>query len=372
MKKFNLMMIISLVFFFLELDLISTFSTTSTNSKLSLDDELIKLFESSILTISSNSTTTRPTIPPVTTPPVKKTTPPPKTTSPTTEETDIPDTTESDVSHQSPVSSKSIDKESGNANSQAGLSKPSSGKSKLTNSTGGPVPVYKMCSRAKSFALTFDDGPSEFSKELDANLKSHKSKATFFINGFNVGCIYDYADLLITRFKAGHLIGSHTWGHPHLKEGTAEEIHLQLELLEKAMIKILGVKPLWFRPPYGEYNEVVLQVLQERGYKGLVLWSDDSGDSFAKPPSAEKMIDAFNQYPDKSNILSHETNSLTTQEVMPTVVKSLSSKGLKLLPITQCLDISDDPKDWYEFVGKPTKKDATWTCEGTPLPGKFA
>ncbi|EGG03028.1 family 4 carbohydrate esterase [Melampsora larici-populina 98AG31] len=423
MKTINLITILSLLI--LKLDSISSSKTTS---KLSIDDELIKLFQTSILLIASNtSKSTSPSIkttPPITTTP-RKTTPitSPITTPTTTESTestettettetadtadttdstdstatsatsdtsntsatsdttdttdtsstsDTIDSTESDPSHQGPVplSIKSTSKQLESGKSKAGTSKT---KGKSLNSKGGnrTVPIYTMCSRSQSFALTFDDGPSEFSKGLDSTLKKHQSHATFFINGLNNGCIYDFADLLLARFKAGHLIGSHTWGHTHLAEGTSEQIHLQLELLEKAMIKILGVKPLWFRPPYGEYNDLVVQVLTERGYKGLVMWSDDSGDSFAEPPTSEKMIEAFNQYPPQSNILCHETKSTTTQEVMPTVVKDLSDKGLKLIPIAQCLDISDNPKDWYEYVGEPSKKDETWTCEGTPLPGSF-
>lgn len=42
------------------------------------------------------------------------------------------------------------------------------------------------------------------------------------------------------------------------------------------MIKILGLKPLYFRPPYGAYNDLVLKVLAQRGYKKVFLWSDDS------------------------------------------------------------------------------------------------
>lgn len=363
MKKFNLITSISLLFFKFD-------SISSSSSQLSGDEDLIKLFQTSVLLIASN-TSTKPTTPKKPTPPITPTVTPVKTT-PVNKDID---STGSDTTHQGPVASvvKPASKElGGGGKSRTDSSKTSSGNGKSGKSAGGKVPIYTMCSRPQSFALTFDDGPSEFSKGLDATLKAQKSHATFFINGFNNGCIYDFADLLLARFKDGNLIGSHTWGHPHLTQGTAEQIHLQLELLEKAMVKILGVKPLWFRPPYGEYNDLVVQVLGERGYKGLVIWSDDSEDSFAAPPTAEKMIAAFNQYPAQSNILCHETKSITTQEAMPTVVKSLIGKGLKLLPIAQCLDISDDPKDWYEYVGEPGTKDATWTCEGTPLPGAFA
>ncbi|KNZ57715.1 hypothetical protein VP01_208g2 [Puccinia sorghi] len=70
----------------------------------------------------------------------------------------------------------------------------------------GSVPVYEACRAPGSFSLTFDDGPSEYSTALDATLDRNKVKASFYINGNNAGCIYDYADLLLRRFKAGHLI----------------------------------------------------------------------------------------------------------------------------------------------------------------------
>jgi peptidoglycan/xylan/chitin deacetylase (PgdA/CDA1 family) len=53
---------------------------------------------------------------------------------------------------------------------------------------------------------------------------------------------------------------------------------VELEKLETAFIRILGLKPLYFRPPYGNYNDLVLKVLSERGYKKLFLWSEDSGE----------------------------------------------------------------------------------------------
>lgn len=49
---------------------------------------------------------------------------------------------------------------------------------------------------------------------------------------------------------------------------TPEELHYQLDLLETALWKILGVKPRFFRPPFGEYDNKSLKVLQERGYSG--------------------------------------------------------------------------------------------------------
>ena len=41
----------------------------------------------------------------------------------------------------------------------------------------------------------------------------------------------------------------------------------ELEKVETAFINILGLKPLYFRPPYGNINDLALQVLGQRGYK---------------------------------------------------------------------------------------------------------
>lgn len=49
---------------------------------------------------------------------------------------------------------------------------------------------------------------------------------------------------------------------------TSEELHYQLDLIEAAFRKILGVKPRFFRPAYGTYDTKSLRILQERGYSG--------------------------------------------------------------------------------------------------------
>ena len=77
--------------------------------------------------------------------------------------------------------------------------------------------------------------------------------------------------------------------------------------MEEAFIKILGIKPLWFRPPYGSYNDLVLQVLAERGYKYVALWSDDSGDSLGEGVDHQKGVlrDVAGKYPEGRMVLQH-------------------------------------------------------------------
>ncbi|KNZ55668.1 hypothetical protein VP01_2618g1 [Puccinia sorghi] len=211
----------------------------------------------------------------------------------------------------------------------------------------GPVPVFSTCTAPGSFSLTFDDGPSQFSSNLDATLDKANVKASFYINGNNFGCIYDFADLLLQRFNNGHLIASHTWSHVHLNQGSYEGISKQLELLEN------------------------LQVLSDRGYKGLILWSQDSQDSFESPPSPPDIIESYRSYPEKTIVLNHETKDFTVDQVVPGVIPIIKGKGLNLLTSPDCLSLSSNPSDWYVSVQPPGCRDESWTCDGTPAPGNF-
>lgn len=68
-------------------------------------------------------------------------------------------------------------------------------------------------------------------------------------------------------YAQGHTLGSHTWSHADVTKLNYDQINSELERVETAFIKILGVKPLYFRPPYGAINDLALQVLSDRGYK---------------------------------------------------------------------------------------------------------
>ncbi|BGP19962.1 hypothetical protein JCM10213_006739 [Rhodosporidiobolus nylandii] len=223
--------------------------------------------------------------------------------------------------------------------------------------------VVTRCKNDGDFALTFDDGVYTYGKEVASYLTNNDIKGTFFVNGNNWACIYDNADELIARHKAGHVIGSHTWTHPDISKLSAAELNKQLDLVETALKKIIGVKPRFFRPPYGSYNSDNLQVLKERGYT-VIDWNFDSGDSVGRAASQTVKDYKALKYPTSYIALNHETKEGTAKTVIPSVVPALQKKGYRLVDMATCLGVSP-----YQSVGTPGKRDKTWTCAGTPQPG---
>lgn len=71
-----------------------------------------------------------------------------------------------------------------------------------------------------------------------------------------------------------HSLPSTSWVHKDYNADWSE-----LEKIETAFIKILGVKPLYVRPPFGSYDDRILGILAQRGYTKVFMWSDDTGES---------------------------------------------------------------------------------------------
>ncbi len=96
-------------------------------------------------------------------------------------------------------------------------------------------------------ALTFDDGPSEWTPPILDILAEHHAKATFFVCGTN---ILGNADTLRRVHDDGHEIGNHTTNHPNLAVLT--DPHVRAELAETAAMvhAVTGVMPAVWRAPY--------------------------------------------------------------------------------------------------------------------------
>jgi peptidoglycan-N-acetylglucosamine deacetylase len=99
-----------------------------------------------------------------------------------------------------------------------------------------------------AIALTFDDGPSESTPALLEILARHRVPASFFQCGANVRRLPDIAREVAA---AGHEIGNHTHSHPLLALKSPEFIHRELALAQETIEGATGIRPRYFRAPYG-------------------------------------------------------------------------------------------------------------------------
>lgn len=88
---------------------------------------------------------------------------------------------------------------------------PSEAASSVTTNSAVPVgAVIERCTTPGTIALTFDDGPYQYTADLLELLSSYGARCTFFVNGQNLGNIYGYAAVVQRMRNEGHQVGSHT------------------------------------------------------------------------------------------------------------------------------------------------------------------
>ena len=101
---------------------------------------------------------------------------------------------------------------------------------------------------ARKVALTFDDGPSEYTVELSRGLKERRVQATFFLLGENMEGRRKMVEELV---KDGHLIGNHSYHHVQLNKLSIEEATGEIEKTNRLIREWTGEVPVYIRPPYG-------------------------------------------------------------------------------------------------------------------------
>jgi peptidoglycan/xylan/chitin deacetylase (PgdA/CDA1 family) len=124
-------------------------------------------------------------------------------------------------------------------------------------------------------ALTFDDGPSEWTEDVLDTLERHGAQVTFFVLGRQVA---GREDTLRRALAGGHELGNHTWSHVCAGEISDEELHGELARTSAAVEAATGVVPRLGRPPYGEAPERFAGVASRVDRATTVLWSVDPED----------------------------------------------------------------------------------------------
>jgi len=118
-------------------------------------------------------------------------------------------------------------------------------------------------------ALTFDDGPSEGTPLILKILERHSVAATFFQCGANVERLPEVARAVAA---AGHEIGNHSHTHPLFCFHSARFMEEELRLAQIAIERHAGVRPVWFRAPYGARWFGLRSAQRRRGLAG-VMWT---------------------------------------------------------------------------------------------------
>ena len=205
------------------------------------------------------------------------------------------------------------------------------------------------------FAISFDDGPDpKFTPQILDILKQKNVKAAFFLIGAQAE---KFPSLTERIFREGHEIGNHTFSHPDVSNLSPYFMRLEMNSTERLFMAKLGMKPVFFRPPYSIDEEPdtaeqvePLRLMQSMGY--ITVGSKIDPQDWRSNPrnSAEQITDLVTnkitqlqpgciQVPCGNIILLHDGggNRSETVRALPMIIDALRARGLQIVPVAELL-----------------------------------
>lgn len=194
------------------------------------------------------------------------------------------------------------------------------------------LPVYSVERTDNKIAISFDCAwGTEHTDAILSALAEAGVRATFFTVQF---WAEEHADYLKKVSDAGHEVGTHSATHSYMSRQSEAEIRAELESSSQAITAVTGKPVTLFRPPYGDYDDLLVDTCRDMGIMP-VQWDVDSLDwkDLSAADIAERIISRVKS---GSIILCHN-NGLHTAEALPIVIDALHAKGFTFVPIGELI-----------------------------------
>lgn len=201
--------------------------------------------------------------------------------------------------------------------------------------TSQPKAIYKVETDKKLVALTFDIswGNKVPDPVLDILNKQKVTKATFFLSG---PWTLRHQEIVKRIKTMGFEIGNHGNLHKDFSNYPDSWIREQVQLSEKSIQQVTGVKTTLIRTPNGDFNPRVIRCLNSMGYK-VIQWNTDSLDW--KNPGTQNIVNRVTKrvVPGDIVLMHASDSSKQITEALPQIIEQLRKNGYQFVTVSELL-----------------------------------
>ena len=226
------------------------------------------------------------------------------------------------------------------------------------------LPIYCVKTDKKQIALTFDGawGNEDTSTLLDI-LDRQDITATFFFTG---GWISKYPEDVKNILSKGHEIGNHSENHKQMSKLSKTQCKEEIQIVHDKVKELTGLEMTVFRPPFGDYNDTVIQAANELGYH-VIQWDVDSLDW--KDYGCDSILHTVTNHKHLGNgsiILMHN-GAKYTKDALEKIILCLKEQGYEFVKVSELIY-----KENYQMDHEGRQYVEGLTCppqaEVTPVP----
>lgn len=198
------------------------------------------------------------------------------------------------------------------------------------------VPIYSVETTEKKVAITFDAawGSDKTSKIVEI-CKENGIEATFFLVGF---WVEKNQDKVKEIDAAGFDIGTHSNTHPKMSTLSANAVMQELSTSCELITNITGKPIRFFRPPFGDYNNQLLDIASSMKLQ-TIQWDVDTLDW--KGLSAEQILTRVKSSVKSGSIILCHNNSDHIVEALPQMISYLKQQGYQMVKLSDLVYESD-------------------------------
>lgn len=195
---------------------------------------------------------------------------------------------------------------------------------------------YDPSKKRPMIALTFDDGPGEYTETLLDTVEKYNIHVTFFMLGQNV----EGRESTVQRMlQLGCEIGNHTWDHPEqtLPNMDLDSVVQEFQKTDDELVKACGQAATVCRAPYGAITEEQMAAVG----KPFFMWSTDSLDWKLMDADADYNEIMNSDLSDGSIILMHDIHEPSVKCATEKLIPELVNEGYKLVTVSELAAAKD-------------------------------
>lgn len=232
--------------------------------------------------------------------------------------------------------------------------------------------IQNRCQANGVVALTFDDGPADYTGQLLNTLSDKKVKATFhlttqYLTDPNV-------QETIQRIAGdGHLVGLRTEPSWDLFQMSDDQIKASIARQSQVMAEFLGYQPILIRLPYKKYDDRILRAIESTG----AVVSVHNLETYDYTGDTNRILKAYQVSlnlagPGAGSFIAVQHDGVSASvSVVPQVIDLIRSLNYKMIKLDECLGLGDLTKNKKALDGGsgafvPMEIDSS--AGGLPLP----
>jgi peptidoglycan/xylan/chitin deacetylase (PgdA/CDA1 family) len=196
--------------------------------------------------------------------------------------------------------------------------------------------------RGGRVALTFDDGPSEWTEAIVDQIEIHKARATFFV----LGCAIKGREASLRRIAAaGCEVGIHGYTHRRLMDLPDDDIRSEMSRTAALIKTATGQTPTLWRAPYLDADDRVRALCADLGLREVWMTADTK-DYMSEPDQV--VARAVGGLRSGAVILMHDGRSpldppdsllsrAGTVKAVPAILREAKRRGLASVTVSEII-----------------------------------